>query len=185
MTTYKDELSIHYKTVFQGTSTDRHWLKGPFHELGSEFSILEFSPDASRDMCVYATAGLGPLSRDGTRIELHIYSQKFDPALVELLTITAHYHATGEALDLGDSVNFGKPWQDKSLCTFGYISLPHLYGPDLEDFTFGNKLSKCYWLVPITAEEVSYKREFGIDALEEKFEESNFNYLNPYRRSVL
>jgi hypothetical protein len=41
------------------------------------------------------------------------------------------------------------------------------------------------WLIPVTIEEVNYKKKEGLEALEQKFEENSFNYLDIYRRSVV
>ena len=41
------------------------------------------------------------------------------------------------------------------------------------------------WLIPITETEVEYKKKNGLEALEEKFEENHFNYLDPYREGVV
>ena len=40
------------------------------------------------------------------------------------------------------------------------------------------------WLIPLTANEVEFKRANGLDALEEKLEASRFDYLDPKRVSV-
>jgi hypothetical protein len=41
------------------------------------------------------------------------------------------------------------------------------------------------WLIPITAEELQYKKDNGVEALENKFEETEFNYIDPFRNSVV
>jgi hypothetical protein len=41
------------------------------------------------------------------------------------------------------------------------------------------------WLVPITEEEVAFKKAHGLDSLEERFESHQFDYLDPYRASVV
>lgn len=46
--------------------------------------------------------------------------------------MTAHFHRTGSALGLGHTVNFGRPWLPGSSCTHGLVSLPYLFGPELE-----------------------------------------------------
>jgi Suppressor of fused protein (SUFU) len=45
--------------------------------------------------------------------------------------------------------------------------------------------AKLYWLIPITENELSYKKAHGLEMLEEKFEEFGFNYADPYRDSVV
>ena len=106
---------------------------------------------------------------------------------VELLTVIAHYHCTGQTLALGQTVNFGRPWLHGSTCEYGLISLPYLDGPEIEDVCpqGGRLTAKCCWLIPITESERNYKRIHGLEALEFKFDESKFDYLDPYRRSVV
>jgi hypothetical protein len=41
------------------------------------------------------------------------------------------------------------------------------------------------WLLPITKQEVEFKKKYGLEALEQKFDESAFNYLDPQRKSVV
>jgi hypothetical protein len=43
---------------------------------------------------------------------------------------------------------------------------------------------KFEWLIPITEAELDFKREHGMEALEERMEEVGFNYLDPHRPSV-
>jgi len=41
------------------------------------------------------------------------------------------------------------------------------------------------WLVPITQAERDFKVTHGIEALEDLFEQTSFDYLNPIRPSVV
>jgi len=91
----------------------------------------------------------------------------------------------GQALDLGHTVNFGRPWLNDSLCEYGLISLPYLDGPSLENLKKGNMTIRCLWLIPITKSEVEFKKQYGLDLLEEQFEKTQFNYLDINRRSVV
>jgi hypothetical protein len=93
--------------------------------------------------------------------------------------------ATGATLDLGHSVNFGRPWIAESDCSYGLISLPYLDGPMLETLTVESREIKFYWLVPVTFAEIAYKKAHGLEALEEAFDQAAFDYLDPQRRSVI
>jgi hypothetical protein len=181
---YKETLISHYGAVWGRRGIEIHFTKGPVNELPKGFSVLEFAPYEGRDMWTYATCCMSEES-DDVPIELHIFSPVRSEEVVELLTITAHYHRTGSKLGLGHSVNFGKPWLDNSGCEFGLISLPYLDGPELEDLSCGGKNIKFYWLIPIFRNEVEYKKENGLEKLEEKLEAVNFNYLDPKRGSVV
>jgi hypothetical protein len=125
-----------------------------------------------------------PVERDG--IELHLVSSVESDELVEILYYVAHYHLTGARLGLHHIVNFGRPWLPGSLCTHGYTSLPYLDGPDLEEFAPTPACAiRCLWLVPITAQERLFAKANGIEALERKFEEAQFEYFHPHRVSCV
>lgn len=100
--------------------------------------------------------------------------------------MVCYYHNVESNLDLGHTVNFGCPWQDSSESSFGLLSLPYLDGPALELMPLMNaKNIHFYWLIPIMKAEVEYKKEFGLEALESKFDANEFDFLNSSRRSVV
>lgn len=111
-------------------------------------------------------------------------STENDFSIRPLISI-AHYHASGNILGLGHTVNFGCAWYEGSKCDHGLLSLPYLYGPDLEWLKSDTMDIRFLWLIPITTEELQYKKDYGIKALEDKFEETQFNYINPFRSSVV
>lgn len=135
-------------------------------------------------MWTYATCCMSQ-QKDGKSLELHIFSPKQDASIVELLTATAHYHRIAKNLGLNHTVNFGRPWQDDSMCNHGFISLPYLDGPQLENMLYHKKKVNFYWLIPITASELEFVKLNGAEALEEQFESKNFNYMDSNRPSVL
>jgi hypothetical protein len=122
---------------------------------------------------------------DAIPLELHLFSPEEADCHVELLTAITHYHVTGAYLDIGHTVNFGRSWLHDSACKCGLISLPYLDGPTLEWLEIPGRRIRFLWLIPITAQEVSYKKEYGLEALEARFEETGFNYLDLNRRSVI
>ncbi len=69
-------------------------------------------------------------------------------------------------MTVGHTVNFGRSWLPGSRCTFGLISLPYMYGPILEEFKFGNSTTRCLWLIPLTQQEIEFKRKYGPETLE-------------------
>jgi hypothetical protein len=86
-------------------------------------------------------------------------------------------------LGLGHTVNFGRPWLPGSRCSFGLVSIPYLDGPDLEvlrDPTSEREVL-CLWLIPITAREVHFKKQRGLEALEDLFQTAGINYVDPHR----
>jgi hypothetical protein len=64
------------------------------------------------------------------------------------------------------------------------ISLPYLDGPKLEWAEIESRSVRFLWVIPITADEVAYKQNKGIQALEERFEQAHFDYADPSRSSV-
>lgn len=183
---YKKEIIAHYESVWGNKANIKHLRLGPFRDLPVNFCILEFPPTPKRNMWTYATCCMSQIN-DALPIELHMFSSIQTDEIVELLTAVAHYHRTGIYLNLNHTVNFGKPWQDASKCDHGFISLPYLDGPDLEDMVLKelNLLIKFYWLVPVTSYEVDYAKQCGVNALEQKFESAGFNYLDIHRKSVV
>jgi hypothetical protein len=125
------------------------------------------------------------LQADANPIELHLFSPEESEGLVELLTAVAHYHLTGEYLDLGHTVNLGRPWLPGSACDRAYVSLPYLDGPRLEWMEAQSRKVRFLWLVPITERELQMIRENGVEALEKRFETTNFNVLDPRRSGVV
>jgi hypothetical protein len=122
---------------------------------------------------------------DHRPIELHMFSPREAVEVVELLYVTAHYHRTAAKLNVGHSVNFGRPWMGASKSEYGLVSLPYLDGPSLENLTIGSKELKFYWLIPVTYSEVEFKKQNGLEALERLFDGTRFDYLDPERAAVV
>ncbi|QNE38602.1 suppressor of fused domain protein [Hymenobacter sp. NBH84] len=184
MPPYQSALRSHYGSHWQGQPVSLHTRKQFIHQIGADFSVLEFPPSAVRTMWTYATCGMSSLQMERP-IELHLFSAMQCEQLVDLLTAVAHYHQTEQPLDLGHTINFGIPWQAGSTCSYGLISLPYLDGPALEEMPLDQKRVSCYWLLPITKAERDFKRSYGLEALEEKFDEAPFDYLSANRRTVV
>jgi hypothetical protein len=179
-----ENIAAHYENIWIQKGRREHWAKGPIWELPPGFHILAFSPTSRRRMWTYATCGMAA-QPDAPAIELHLFSLSETEAHVELLTATAHYHFTGDYLDLGHTVNFGRAWLPGSKCDHGLISLPYLDGPKLEWLNAGIRKIRFLWLVPITAQEVEFKNAHGLEKLESRLESSRFNSLDPLRPSVV
>jgi hypothetical protein len=180
---WEDAVEAHYRMAWGVEGEHRPFSGGPIHQLPVDFAIQRYAPQPGRDMWAYATCGMSqPNERNS--LELHMFSPRASPEIEELLVVTAHFHRTSAALDLGHSVNFGRPWLRGSECEHGLISLPYLDGPSLENLQIGPDLVKCCWLVPITLAEVHYKQKSGLEALEQAFERDGLNYLDPHRASV-
>lgn len=174
----------HYVDIWCNQPVEQRLDKGPIYELPDKFCILEFKPTKTRNMWTYATCGMSS-HNDKNPVELHIFSPVEHYGLVEILTAAAHYHRTGHRLALDHTINFGRPCWPKSNCEYGLISLPYLDGETLEWLSINENKVQFLWLIPITKQELEYKKQFGISALEDKFEECSLNYLDILRASVI
>lgn len=182
---YTDVLLRHYDAVWGRSSASLMWEYGPVEKLNDDFSIREFSPGDRIGMWVYATSGMSSHIEEGEPVELHIFSHRQDRGLAELLTSVAYYHKFAARLNLHHTVNFGQPWQDNSGCDHGFISLPYINGPELMDCFFRKGNIKCYWMIPVTENEVKFKIQYGVEALEAIFEREALDYLDPGREDVV
>jgi hypothetical protein len=181
---YPDEILNHYKSVWDGEVEAIKPQRGRVHELPPDYHVLRFQPGKTHRTWIYATQCMSTPG-DDERLELHIRSNGQHDEAVSLLSMTAHYHRTGARLGLGHSVNFGVSWVPGSLCSRGLISLPYLDGPRLEWMKYRARPVQFLWLIPVTPPEIDYKQKHGLDALETLFEESQFNYADPRRGSVV
>lgn len=182
---YSDLVFEHYCDIWSDSPAERRWQAGPVYELPEGFRVLEFPPHGERDMWTYATCDMSQ-PEDDCKHEVHLFSPYQEQGLVELLTSLAHYHRNGRRVGLGDSVNWGRPWLPGSNCTHALISLPYLDGPRLEWLPLPTGESvRFLWVVPITPQEAAFKKKHGVEALEHRFEEAQFNYVDPARRSVV
>ncbi len=157
--------------------------KEPMKIKYPDFTIMVIPPNEIRDMWTYASIGMSYSNTNP--IELHLFSSKENDDLAEILTIVAYHKLTGGQLDLNDTVNFGKPLAKGSECNHGLISLPYLDGEKLERYVNQGKLVSFYWLIPITKDERDFRWTYGVNELENLFEKHQFNYLNPFRKSVV
>lgn len=182
---YTDVLSRHYDAVWGQGSTSLIWEYGPVDKLNDDFSVQEFPPGDRIGMWVYATSGMSShMAKEGEPVELHMFSCRQDRGLAELLTSVAYYHKLVAKLNLHHTVNFGQPWQDNSRCDHGFISLPYINGPALMDCAYLGGNIKCYWMIPVTENEVAFKIKYGAEALEAIFDREALDYPDPGRNDV-
>jgi Suppressor of fused protein (SUFU) len=182
--TWGEDIQGHYQKVWGVAAEACLFLHGPIGQLPADFSVLRFPPHGRRNMWTYATCCMSQ-HRDRHPLELHMFSRADSIKIVELLVVTAHFHRFAAKLDLGHTVNFGRPWLGSSACEYGLVSLPYLDGPSLENLSIGSESVKFYWLIPVSKAEVDFKKQYGLETLESKFDISDFDYSNPDRRSIL
>ncbi|HEY1385426.1 MAG TPA: suppressor of fused domain protein [Dongiaceae bacterium] len=181
---WEESVESHYRSVWGVDAEPRQFSAGAIQRLPVDFIILRYPPHAERALWAYATCGMSQPD-DAAPLELHMFSPRASPEIEELLVVTAGFHRTYATLDVGHSVNFGRPWLTESNCRHGLISLPYVDGPTLENLRIGETLVKCYWLIPVTLDEVNYKQLNGLEALEQTFERKSLNYWDPSRESTV
>jgi hypothetical protein len=182
--TRKYEIGKHYEMFWNSTPELQDFSQGPIQDLPNDFSVLKFPPTGNRKDWIYATSALSQ-PEDSKPIELHMRSKIEDKSIVELFYAIAHFHRNGESLDIGHTINFGRPWTNGSECDYGLVSLPYIDGPELEVFMLRNHAIYFYWILPIYKSEVEYKKNHGLELLEEKFDEIGLAYADPRRAPVV
>lgn len=188
MKDYKDLIIGHCEHHWGARCTAHRWPHEPHASLPplrAEFRVLEFAGEPSQTQSWRYASCCMSAPEDVAKLELFMYAPRQSRESIELLTVVAHYHTTGHRLGLHHTVNFGRPWVAGSSCEFGFISLPYLEGPQLERFEASGNDIRFLWLIPITKEEREYKKKAGAEALETRFEDAQFNYLDPFRASVV
>jgi hypothetical protein len=103
------------------------------------------------------------------------------------LALTAYYHAgpPQNRRGVGHRVPIGEGWVEGSALDVVLVSLPYLWGPKLEHCELPDRHVQVLWLIPISQAEQAFAREHGVNALEQRLEETKFDYLDPFRTSVV
>lgn len=183
VTRWSADIENHYSVAWTPRFERARPTAGPVKDLPSDFTVLVFPPYGGREMWTYATCCMSQPG-DSFPIEVHMFSASQSTSHVELLAALAYYHRSSASLGLGHSVSFGRPWFPGSGLSYGLLSLPYLDGPALEWMDSGKTRVRFLWLIPVTHSEVRYRQERGVEALESRFEEAGFNYLDAYRPAV-
>jgi Suppressor of fused protein (SUFU) len=183
--THQQQVIKHYETVWNNKAKIYLFDKGQLEKLPYDFRVLEFPPTKERNMWTYSTCCMSDVECQQP-IELHIFSSIQDESIIELLTSVVYYHRNNSKLGLNHTIYFGRPWQNQSSCEYGFISLPYLDGPILENMKIKHKqIIKFYWLIPITKDEKEFKISNSAEALEIKFDQALLDYINPNRHSTV
>ena len=166
------------------------WNLGKVSELKEVlpyFQVIRIDPIDENQTWIYVTSGAWEVETgEKYRSEFFIISPLEDSIHVETLTMLVYFHATSRRLKIGDSVDIGRSWFKNSELRNLLVSLPYPYGPSLENCNVNNgMLIKFLWLLPITDKEHCFLSHEGLEALEQKFDEANIDFLNPDRDSVI
>lgn len=180
---YSKNIKMHYEECWGAKCERIAVTEGPIWDLPKDFLILRFPPREVRTMWTYATQCMSQPG-DSVPLELHMFTDTKRDEVAEILVATAHYHRTGKRLGLGHTVNFGQPWLPGSRADHGLLSRPYLDGPKLEFLQLDPGRVRFLWLIPVTSSEVQFAQRCTVEELEERFEATKFDYLDPLRPPV-
>jgi hypothetical protein len=139
---------------------------GPIHERVLGFRVHAVAPGLrSVGMWTYVTTGCWEAAHDGGHgLEFVLATRERTLRAVELLAVTAHYHAgpPGQRLDVGHTVRLGEPWLAGSTCDCALISTPYPWGPDLETCEWTGGHARVLWVLPVTERERDHRGAHGL-----------------------
>lgn len=180
-------LQRHYEKCFGSPGVLANFERALGYEFEKAFSVWRFEVlKGAEPYIAFATIGLSHIN-PSSLIELHLlgHALRDDQPILEALYAVGRYVETGEKINRGHIVNFGRPYLPGSRCCFGLVSRPYPIGPDLELFRIRSKQVSCFWLLPITNAEREFALEHGLEALEQKFDDAELDFLNAKRESVV
>ena len=182
-----DVVRDHLEHFFGGHRVERReFQEGPIQRVCPGFHVILVSPGPKTRLWSYISMGGVNVTKAGRPAsEFLILSEEDDPKYVARLAMTVHYHHT-QTIGIGDTFPLGEAWVTGSTLDHALVSRPYPFGPDFEVFPLSAKEhGHVLWVLPITREERDFKREHGLDALEERFEQVGLSYWDVRRRSVV
>jgi hypothetical protein len=187
--TVHDGILNHYRGFWGADRVEEiRWTPGPMASRLPDFHIAKVRPEQSGAMWTFATIGAWRATEDEDhRLEFVAVARSESAAVLTHMGMAAYYHAgpVENRLGVGHTVPIGEGWVDGSPLDSLLVSLPYLWGPKLEHCQLPDRHIQVLWLIPINETERAYKRTHGADALEQRFEEASFDYLDPFRPSVV
>lgn len=142
---YKDAIIKHNTLYWQSQPEHCFWKLWPIEKLPPDFRVLVFRPTENRPAWIYATCCMSQPA-DKKPVELHLFSSNEDDSLIELLVKLAYYHRNIAAIDLYDTVDFGRGWKNNSF-NHGYVSRPYKKNGLENCWVTDSSIVKCYWLI--------------------------------------
>jgi hypothetical protein len=180
-------IEVHVRAFFEGHSATVHnWRSRQMDLHNASFRVLEMGPGPRTEAWTYVSVGAGCTEpKDGRRLEFVLCAREPSERFVELVTMVAYYHLSGETLDVGHTFSIGQPWLRGSTLDCVLVSLPYPFGPELEVFDRGEHHARILWLTPITSAERAFGKRAGAEALETRLEEAGIDILDPMRAGVV
>lgn len=162
------------------------WELGPINETLPGFRVLRIEP-LEDESWVYASLGaFAATEHDRHGHEFLLFSPIEEPLHVELLALAALEHARPESrLHVGHTVPIGHPWLADSASDHLLASKPYPIAEEKAQLTLPSGVAvNLLWLVPVTASEVSFRHECGLEALEQRLEDSGASMSDSLRPPV-
>jgi hypothetical protein len=158
-----------------------------FEEM-PDLRALEIKPRSEVFANIYVSSGASDVRpRDAEAAEFFLYSKTSAVRHVELLSLVAYMHRfDSHHLDVGHTMNIGRPWEPGSKFDRLLVSLPYAAGRDFELLHVSPELHiRFLWLIPISATEERFRHEHGLEALESRFDEAGIDFTDPNRRCLV
>ena len=184
-----DGILEHYRSFFGKDRIEEvHWTPGPIASLLPDLHIAKVRPKRAGGMWVFATIGAWRGTADDDHgIEFVAVARSEAASVLIRLGMVAFFHAgpPENKLGVGHTAGMGEGWVDGSPLDALLVSLPYLWGPKFQHCQLPSRHIQVLWLLPIYQAERDFARAHGLDALEQRFEDTSFDYLDPFRLCVV
>ena len=183
------QILAHYRTVWPGDPIESvHWTPGPLPSRLPELHIAKIPPSSTDESWKFATVGAWRAThQEDHGLEFVAAAGTYDSSLLLRLGMTAYYHAgpPENRLGAGHTLSIGEGWIEGSPLDALLVSLPYPWGPKLEHCLLKDRHIQVLWLLPIYEVERQFIKTNGLEALEQRFDDAGFNYLDPFRPPVI
>ncbi|BAP78369.1 hypothetical protein MT1_1192 [Pseudomonas sp. MT-1] len=186
MNSRNENIIAHYKGFFEGhDSMILTWGIGPITEVVPTFQVIRFSPGSKINLWVYCSIGASTIKHSGSGMHEFVVASPYpSDRLVEMLAMITYYHSNHN-LGFGHTLPIGEPWLERSECKNWLISLPYPFGEELEIMSIDHTHAHVAWLLPISDKERDYKMQNGLEALEQRFDDTALEYWDINRKSAV
>jgi hypothetical protein len=186
--TARSAVEAHLRRGFPGQRViTQGWQTGAIAESNPDIRVLRVDPETRGGLWLHVSSGgwaATATERQPIGHEFVLVTPFKTLRAVELLAEVVYYHGV-QPLDIGDTVPIGEPWLPGSACNHLLVSAPYLLADELWSLRVGYREIRLLWTIPITPEERAYVQQYGLDALEERFESAGLEYWDPHRSSVV
>lgn len=181
-----DAIRAHYEIFFKGhQATELPWERGAIVQAIPSFRTIRAAPGPKTRLWTYLSVGAWEVAHCPVhRLEFFLLALEPEPSHVETLAMLAFYHRD-HRLGLGHTLPIGRPWLPGSDLDHLLLSLPYTFGPRLENLSCLGIEVQVLWAIPISESEKRFRHQEGLEALEVRFEQSDLDYWNPARASVV